>query len=115
METTILGEIRKLIGIEDDTQFDDEIIPLINSEFSTIAMIGIGPSDGFSIESGNETWSDFCSNGVAVRLCKEYIALKVGIVFDPPQNSFVNDTKLKRIAELEWRLRILGEPEVQDE
>lgn len=112
MSQKILPDIRRMLGIEGDDQFDDEIIPLINAELSTIVMIGIGPENGFAIETGDETWDDFTMNGVAQNIAREYIALRVGMIWDPPQNSFVNDTKIKKSAELEWRLRILGEPEV---
>lgn len=108
-QSKILDTIKGMIGIANTDQFNDEIIPLINSEFSTLYMIGVGP-EGFAINTGNEPWTSFTESGTIANMAKEYIALKVQLIFDPPSNSFVNESKQKRINELEWRLRLLGEP-----
>lgn len=108
--TSILESIKGRIGVENDTEFDDELIPLINAELSSLYMIGIGPADGFAIKDRDDLWSSFTSNGVIKNLAMEYIALRVGLIFDPPTNSFVNESKKRKADELEWRLRVLGEP-----
>ena len=48
---SILTSIKKLLGIaEDYTHFDDDIIIHINSAFSSLNQLGVGPSYGFHIE-----------------------------------------------------------------
>ena len=57
---SILTSIKKLLGIaEDYTHFDDDIIIHINSAFSSLNQLGVGPSCGFHIEDDSETWNDF--------------------------------------------------------
>lgn len=50
MTESILVSIKKLLGIADEyTQFDTDIIIHINSVFSVLQQLGIGPEDGFKI------------------------------------------------------------------
>ena len=47
---SILTSIKKLLGIaEDYNQFDQDLIMHINSVFSILNQLGVGPSEGFSI------------------------------------------------------------------
>ena len=53
---SILLSIKKLLGlVEDDQAFDADIIIHINSVFMILQQLGIGPVDGFKIESQEET------------------------------------------------------------
>lgn len=111
MDGSILASIKKLLGIaEEYTQFDTDIIMHINSVFSTLTQLGVGPSDGFSIEDDSSTWSDYLSaNSSRLNFVKTYIYLKVRLVFDPPQSSAVIDAINRNISELEWRINIAVE------
>ena len=56
---SILDSIKKLIGIEDtETYFDSDIVTGVNSAFSSLNQIGIGPDDGFSISDNTKIWND---------------------------------------------------------
>ena len=47
---SILTSIKKLLGIEESYEiFDPDIILYINSAFSTLTQLGVGPEKGFSI------------------------------------------------------------------
>ena len=51
MEQSILKSTKKILGIaEDYTVFDLDIITHINSAFSTLTQLGVGPVEGFIIE-----------------------------------------------------------------
>ena len=51
---SILTSIKKLLGIaEEYTQFDSDIIMHINSVFTTLTQLGVGPSEGFFIEDNS--------------------------------------------------------------
>ena len=53
METSILDSIKKLLGIPSEaTEFDTDILIHINSVFSILTQLGVGPSSGFSLPSG---------------------------------------------------------------
>lgn len=108
---SILTSIKKLLGIaEDYTNFDTDIIIHINSVFSILTQLGVGPSEGFSISDANGVWSDFINDSTKIELVKTYIYLKVRLIFDPPQSSSVIDAMNRTISELEWRLNVAVDP-----
>lgn len=107
---SILTSIKKLLGIaEEYTQFDADLIMHINSVFSILTQLGVGPSNGFSIEDDSATWDEFIPEGQNVELVKSYIHLKVKLLFDPPLTSAVMDAMNKNIGEFEWRLNVAAE------
>lgn len=79
METTesILTSVKKLLGIDESyTHFDPDLIMHINSVFSILAQIGVGPANGFFITGEGETWSDFIGqNANRFSLAKSYMHL----------------------------------------
>ena len=105
METSILNSVKKILGISEDyTAFDIDIITHINSVFSIITQMGIGPSEGFFIDDALSEWSDFTSSSTLYNMVRSYMYLRVRILFDPPNNSFFLTTMEKQIQEYEWRL-----------
>lgn len=111
MNDSILNDIKKLLGImESYEHFDVDIIIHINTAFSTLTQLGVGPSDGFSITNKTETWADFIGDDyLKFQSVKTYIYLKVRMIFDPPSNSSAAEAIKSTISELEWRLNINAE------
>lgn len=111
MEESILLTIKKLIGIGDeDESFDTDIITHINSVFGVLWQLGIGPEEGYEIESSDNTWDEFVPSRKYLNTVKTYMALKVKKVFDPPQNSSVMEALTNSINEYEWRLNVMVDP-----
>lgn len=110
MIKSILTDVKKQLGGIDEmyTAFDDDIIPLINSEFSQLNQLGVGPTSGFSIDSKEQTWDQFFTDP-RLNFIPEYVALGVKLIFDPPQSSYVMGHLKERRSELEWRLRAVME------
>ena len=107
----ILDSIKKLLGIDEmDSNFDQELIMHINSVFMVLNQLGVGPVDGFKISSNDEVWADFVGTRLDIESVKSYIYLKVRLLFDPPQNSFLIDSISNQIDEYEWRLQVQVEP-----
>lgn len=107
----ILDSIKKLLGIDEaDLNFDQELIMHINSVFMVLNQLGIGPVGGFKISSNEEVWTDFIGTRLDLESVKSYIYLKVRLLFDPPQNSFLVGSIEKQIEENEWRLQVQVEP-----
>ena len=107
---SILTSIKKLLGItEEYDQFDPDIIMHINSVFMILTQLGIGPTEGFSIEDDTSIWSDFIKDANKIEAVKSYIYLKVKLLFDPPLSSAVIDSTNRLINELEWRLNVAAE------
>jgi hypothetical protein len=110
MTDSILTSVKKNIGIEENyTAFDPDIILHINSVFSTLNQLGIGPEDGFFIEDKNTVWSDFLGGDARLNQVKTYVYLRVRLLFDPPTNSFVIAAYEKQIEELTWRINVVRE------
>lgn len=104
---SILLSIKKLLGIlEEDQAFDTDIIIHINSVFMILNQLGIGPEDGFKIESQDETWDQFIQDDKLLEDIKTYIYLKVKLIFDPPLNSSIQGSIERTISELEFRINL---------
>lgn len=111
MDSSILTSIKKLLGIaEEDTSFDQDIIMHINSVFAILAQLGVGSSDGFSIEDDGAVWSDFLGSAANLELVKSYVYMKVRLMFDPPTSGIVTEAINKSISELEWRINVTVDP-----
>ena len=104
---SILTSIKKLLGISEDyTQFDSDLIMHINTVFLNLTQLGVGPEEGFSIQNGNDAWSDFIDNNAQLQAVKSYMYLKVKLLFDPPLSSSVIESMNRMISELEFRLNV---------
>ena len=76
----------------------------INTAFSTLLDLGIGPKAGFAIMDKESKWSDYIEDWLQFNDVKTYIYLKVKLVFDPPQSSSVASSYASTVKELEWRI-----------
>lgn len=108
--TSILNSVKKTLGIADDyTIFDDDILMHINSVFSTLEQLGIGPDGGFSIEDSTATWDDLIGDDKRMNAVKTYTYLRVKLLFDPPGTSYLIESLNQQRQELEWRLNVVRE------
>lgn len=106
---SILTSIKKMLGIiEEDESFDIDIIIHINTAFSTLTQLGIGPKEGFVIRDKTTLWTEFIDD-IRLENVRSYVYLKVRQVFDPPTNSAVLDAISRQISELEWRMNVTVE------
>lgn len=105
MTDSILNSIKKSLGImPNETAFDPDILMHINTAFSKLNQLGVGPSSTFMIEDAEAEWSDFSTN-LDINMVRSYIFLEVRMLFDPPTASVL--TSLEKVkAELEWRLNV---------
>jgi hypothetical protein len=131
---SILTSVKKVVGIaESDTSFDTDIVMHTNTVFSVLTQLGVGPTAGFMIEDAGPTWDDFLgvrqtgqlqadgsviytdqqltSADKLLNMVKTYVYLRVRLIFDPPQTSFVIESLNKQIEELEVRINIVREGE----
>jgi hypothetical protein len=107
VEQSILISTKKVLGIaEDYTVFDLDIITHINTAFSTLTQLGVGPAQGFMIEDAEAEWGDFIVDDIQYNSVKSYVFLKTRQLFDPPSTSYLIASTEKQILELEWRLNV---------
>lgn len=110
MEDSILKSTKKILGIQDEyTAFDLDIITHLNSTFSVLSQLGVGPIYGFSIEDDQATWSDIHLPRNQLNMVRTYVFLKVRMLFDPPATSFLIEATNKQIEEHEVRLSYFRE------
>lgn len=109
---SILDSIKQMLGIEpEDTNFDRELIIHINGALMIINQLGVGPS-GYVITSKENTWTEFLLDRNDLELVKTAVYLRVRLIFDPPQNSFLVNAIKEQIQEYDWRIEIGRKPEV---
>ena len=100
-----------MLGIgEDYEHFDQDIIMYINSVFSVLTQLGIGPSEGFLILDKSATWAEYLEDNKQIEMVRSYMYLKVRLLFDPPTSTGVMDSFNNMIKEYEWRLNIAVDP-----
>lgn len=115
MEKSILTNIKTILNLDENyTPFDSDIIIEINSAFSHLNQLGVGPPEGFEIEDKQNTWDELGLPLNQLSMVKTYIYLKVRKVFDPPATSFHLEAVNKQIEEHEWRLGVFRD-EAQEE
>lgn len=109
---SILTSIKKALGIgEEYEHFDADLIMHINSVFSILTQLGVGPENGFAISDKNAVWSDFISDDKTVQLVKSYMTLRVKLLFDSSTlSSAVIESINRQISEFEWRLNVAVDP-----
>lgn len=104
----ILADVKKYLGIDPElTDFDVEILALINTSVSTLTQLGIGPSD--ILVEADTAWEALIGQNSRYISAKTYIYEKARIIFDPPDSSYALTALKDHAAELEWRLSILAE------
>lgn len=111
MNESILTSIKSMLGPDGDyDDFDKDLIIFINSAFSTLAQLGVGPPKGYCIQDAENVWSEFIpDNRDDLESIKTYVYLKVKLIFDPPTNAAALEAIKEQIKETEWRLNVAVE------
>lgn len=110
MSESILTSTKKVLNLAEDYEaFDQDVIMHINSVFSTLNQLGVGPDEGFMIEDGVQTWDAFLEGDPRLNHVKTYVYLRVRMLFDPPTLGYVVDAMKEQIKEHEWRLNVQRE------
>lgn len=111
MEDSIFSTIKELLDVnQDDDAFDSVLLAYINAAFYSLRQLGVGPKSGFVLTK-ETPWSAFLEDESLISEVKLYIQLRVRLLFDPPQNSFLVTAIENQIKEVEWRLNVHAEGE----
>lgn len=115
----ILNSVKIKCGLtSEETHFDEELKMDINSVFMILTQLGVGPKEGFALQTGEETWDQFVTaNEPYQRLeaVKTYMAMKVKLMFDnSTMSSSLIDVYERHIKEFEWRLNVAVDPGKED-
>lgn len=103
---SILTSIKNLLLITEDYEhFDAQVITHINTVFTTLCQLGVGPKKCFSIVDKHDTWDQFLPmDDERFNSVKTYMYMKVKLMFDPPLSSAVMSSMERQLSELEFRL-----------
>lgn len=105
MDDSILTSVKKDLGIvEGYTVFDPDLIRIINTCFSILYQLGVGPDEGFSISDETSTWGDYLDDYSKLEMVKTYISQKAKMLWDTPSNGTLNSALKETLGELEFRL-----------
>jgi hypothetical protein len=106
MEPSILNSVKKIVGVSaDDTSFDQDIITFINSAFSVLHQLGVGPLNGYFIEDAEDEWEDFIDpDDPNASLVRTYVCMRARMGFDPPTTSYLIGALNEQIREFESRI-----------
>lgn len=105
IDGSILDTIKKKLGISPtDDSFDVDITICINTAFERLETLGIGPKEGFRITDNTTKWTEYLTNNkVLIDSVKDYIYMKVKLMFDTStSSSFLIDSFKKQIDEMEF-------------
>lgn len=115
MNESILTSIKKMLGITEEYEhFDADIILSINTVLGILTQLGVGPKTGFSIQDKTAVWGDLLASDTRLEMVKNYVHLRVKIMFDPPQNASLAKVFEDDAKELEWRIMIAAEQAPED-
>jgi hypothetical protein len=110
MEQSILKSTKKLLQIgSDDDSFDLDIMTHINSAFSTLHQVGVGPYAGFAIEDDTANWDEFLDPGPMQNQVKSFVFLHSRLRFDPPATPFLINAVQEQLQEATWRISVMRE------
>ena len=105
LENSILKSIRQRIGPSAEYDaFDTDLITLINSAFSRLCQLGVGPTEPFRVTDDKKTWDEFMDDG-PLEDVKDYVYLSVKLTFDPPSNGNVLKAYQDKVDKYEYLLR----------
>ncbi len=102
--TNILADIRQYcVGQPEDEFFDPTLLSHVNSAFLELKDIGALKSP-FEISTKEETWNDIPDDFHILPYIKEWIEIKVKMLFDPPKSSTQTEAYNAQLNRLEWRM-----------
>lgn len=105
LNTSILGAVKKGLGISETDAFDGELLIHLNSALSKLNQNGVGKA--IMVEDSSVTWADFQDpdqNNLHFAFVPQFVTLSCKVFFDPPPPSMVEYYN-RAIDEILWRLR----------
>lgn len=101
---SILESVKKLTDTCDN-YYEPDLIIHINTVFSKLQQLGVGPKGGFAIEDDTATWADYTNNLPVLNMVKSYMVIQVKLLFDiSTASSYLIQEYNEKSRELEWRL-----------
>lgn len=101
---SILESTKESLSIPTEIKdFDAILIDHINSTFSYLNELGLGPDEGYEIAGSENTWDEYIGSPLYNDV-RSLMMLKIRLLFDPPGIGAVINSLNSKIDEYEWRL-----------
>jgi len=110
LDSSILNDVKKALGLEGIDNFDTDVILFINSALNNLTLIGVGPDTGMTIDGDTSKWSDFFTDP-RLSMVKEYVYLTVKLSFDGNGSATLMQQYKDKRDELAWYIRELADPD----
>lgn len=105
--SSILTDTKHYLGIlASDTAFDGPIMVAINTALAHLTQLGVGPVQGYQIESSENQWAEITGDDPRLNAAKSYVFLKTRLEFDPPQPSAIASFE-RQLLEMEYRINVV--------
>lgn len=102
--SSILEDVKKQLGIiKEDVAFDKDITIAIDTVLGFLYQIAAIDS-AQTINGYETTWEEMFPETDIRQFSKEYIYLKVRLLFDPPASSSIAKAYEEQASEIEWRI-----------
>lgn len=108
---TILSDVKDALLLPETNGFDSQIMSHISMALLDVTQ-ATDIVDIFPLTMESE-WPVSARAEVA-ECAKAYVVQKVGLLFDPPANSFVVASKEKFMLELLWRIKSASESGIEN-
>lgn len=109
-EDSILNATKLMVNVPKALKvFDEVLIMHINTVFSTLQQLGVGPVGGYFITNENQGWSLYTIDDNSMNMVKSLMGMRVRLYFDPPTTSFGIKAYEDLCNQLEWRLNFFAE------
>lgn len=103
----VLASVKEALGIPVSvSSFDTTLLMHINAVISILGTLGVGEGEPLAVNS-DTVWADCFEDSTELDLVKTDMYLRVRLMFDPPNTSFVLESINKQITEIEWRLNVI--------
>ena len=105
LTTSILATVRALCNVEeDDSAFDEQLVPLINGQIMMAHEFGVGNPTVY-VSDASTTWHDLLGDHEEMlNAMKVWLGYSVRLLFDPPDNGTVLKSYQDQILKMEWML-----------
>jgi hypothetical protein len=110
-EPTVLEETKQYLGVElDSTEFNLELLSILNSRLQVMRQLGYGND---VIISKDSPWSEVITlDSSSISLLKEYMFVSTKIDFDPNGSANILAFLKEKKAEIEYRISLISLDEV---
>lgn len=108
---SVLNDVKDFCGIrQEDTDFDTTICGCIDTVMSTLCQLGVVKIGNLKpVQNDSLTWSEFIDDPVQLAMAKQYVKIKVRLMFDPPASGTIKAAYESQADEFEFRAQFAAE------